>query len=99
MRIALVQQYAGHDRMENIDRGLLALRNAAEAGAEIICYAELAFERFYPQYRAESSVVERAETIPGPMTDTFAGLARELGVVVAQGKLNEFLAEAKELGF
>ncbi len=82
MKIALVQQYAGHDRMENMDRGLLALRKAAEAGAEIVCFAELAFERFYPQYRAEGAVVDRAETIPGPMTDAFSDLARELGVVV-----------------
>ena len=82
MRIALVQQYAGLDRNENLDRGILALRNAADAGAEIVCFAELAFERFYPQYRAEGAVGDRAETIPGPMTDAFSDLARELGVVV-----------------
>jgi len=82
MRIALIQQYAGLDRDENIVRGLLALRNAAAVGAGVVCFAELAFERFYPQYRAEGAVGDRAETIPGPMTDAFSDLARELGVVV-----------------
>ncbi len=82
MKIALVQQYAGHDRSENVKRGLAALRTAAGNGAELICYAELAFERFYPQFRAEGPVHDRAETIPGPITDAFSELARELGVVV-----------------
>lgn len=82
MRIALVQQHAGNSRADNVERGLTALREAAEAGAEIVCYAELAFERFYPQFRADGTAHDRAEPIPGPMTEAFSDLARELGVVV-----------------
>ncbi|MBD3856947.1 MAG: carbon-nitrogen hydrolase family protein, partial [Acidobacteria bacterium] len=53
MRIALVQQHAIHDRQDNLERGLRALEDAAAAGADLVCYAELAFEPFYPQRPAE----------------------------------------------
>jgi N-carbamoylputrescine amidase len=82
MRIALVQQRAGHDRAENVARGLVALRRAAEQGAELVCFAELAFERFYPQRPAEMGFEDLAEPVPGPTTDAFVAAARELGVVV-----------------
>ena len=82
MHIALVQQKAGHDKAENTERGLLALDEAASAGAQLVCYAELAFERFYPQVPAEGDVSRKAEPVPGPMTDAFSAKARELGLVV-----------------
>lgn len=82
MRIALVQQRAGPDREENVRRGILALERAAGAGAGLVCFAELAFEPFHPQNPAPPSVLELAEEIPGPVTDTFMRRARELGVVV-----------------
>ena len=44
MKIALIQQAASEDREANRARGLSALEEAAGQGAEIICFAELAFE-------------------------------------------------------
>ena len=82
MKIGLIQQAAGHDRQENVTRGLAALEEAARAGARLVVYAELAFERFYPQQPAPANAFELGETIPGPTTDAFARRARELGVVV-----------------
>jgi len=82
MRIALVQQPTTHDKAENCRLGLDALDRAARDGAELVCFAELAFERFYPQQPAGPSVLDLAEPIPGPTTDRFAAKARELGVVV-----------------
>ncbi len=82
MRIALIQQYAGHDRSNNTERGLLALERAAAEGAKLVCFAELAFERFYPQRPAAPGFADVAESIPGPTTEIFARRARELGVVV-----------------
>jgi N-carbamoylputrescine amidase len=81
MRVALVQQEAGHDKEENTRRGLAAFGEAARAGAEVVCYAELAFERFYPQHPAGADVAGMAEPIPGPITEAFSSLARDLGVV------------------
>ena len=64
MRIALIQQHAGTDRRENVERGLAALRSAAGAGAELICYAELAFDRFHPQQRPDGPSRLRAHRGP-----------------------------------
>ena len=82
MKIALVQQHAAPDEQDNVRRGLAALEEAARAGASVVTYAELAFERFHPQRPASSEPWTLAETIPGPTTDAFSRKARELGVVV-----------------
>lgn len=82
MKIALVQQQAVADKQENVRRGLAAMEQAARAGASVVTFAELAFERFHPQHRASAEPWTLAETVPGPTTDLFAARARELGVVV-----------------
>jgi len=82
MRIALIQQRADHDKAANLSRGLDALKEAVDEGAEMVCFAELAFSRFYPQEPAVEGFRELAEPIPGPTTDAFCAIARELGVVV-----------------
>jgi len=82
VKIALVQQHATADKAGNVARGLSALEAAARAGAEVVAYAELAFEPFYPQHPAGPEASARAETVPGPLTDAFAAKARSLGVVV-----------------
>jgi len=81
MKIALIQQHATHDKQENITRGIAAFKQAAEAGAKLICFAELAFEPFFPQHKASGSQTYLAESIPGPMTEIFQKLAKEYGVV------------------
>jgi N-carbamoylputrescine amidase len=82
MRIALVQQHATKNRENNIERGLTALDEAAAAGADLVCYAELAFEPFYPQRPADGDPKGLAQEVPGPVTESFAKRAAELGVVV-----------------
>lgn len=82
MKIALVQQTATADLAANTHRGLEAVRSSAAAGADLVCFAELAFAPFYPQHCAGPGVADLAEPIPGPTTDAFAALARELGVVL-----------------
>jgi N-carbamoylputrescine amidase len=82
MKIALVQQMAGHDKSANLERGLSALERAAAEGARVVCFAELAFERFYPQTPAAAGSEKAAEPVPGPVTDAFAEKARKLEAVV-----------------
>ena len=81
MKIALIQQHATNDRVENLNRGLLAAQQAINNGANIICFAELAFEPFYPQRKPDHDVSEFAESIPGPTTDAFKVLAEKHQVV------------------
>ena len=82
MRIALVQQHATNDRLENLRRGLDASRSSARQGADLVCFSELSFEPFYPQRSARGDVKDLAESVPGPTTDLFSEAAGELGVVV-----------------
>jgi predicted amidohydrolase len=82
MKIALVQQHATTDKAANVARGLAALEEAARAGAAVVAYAELAFERFHPQQPAAGDVRALAEPLDGPTIRAFRDAARRLGVVV-----------------
>ena len=82
MKLALIQQHASADVRANLARAVAATRRAADAGANLVAFAELAFTPFYPQRPAEGDVRALAEPVPGPTTDLFGGLARELGLVV-----------------
>jgi N-carbamoylputrescine amidase len=82
VRVALVQQRAGDDKPDAVRRGLDALETAAARGAQVVCFAELAFEPFHPQSPARGDVRELAEPVPGPTVEAFQTRARALGIVV-----------------
>jgi N-carbamoylputrescine amidase len=83
MKIALVQQRAGADLDDNLRRGVAAFEEAARGGAELVCFAELAFLPFLPQFPAASvpGFGRFAQTVPGPLTEEFGSLAARHGVV------------------
>lgn len=81
MKIALIQQKATRDKPANVARGLQNLETAARAGAEVACYAELAFEWFHPQRPVRGNAQELAEPIDGPTVTAFRRRGRELGIV------------------
>jgi predicted amidohydrolase len=82
MKIALVQQRATGDRSANRARGIAAVEKAAGLGASVVCFAELAFDPFYPQTHATPEALARAEPVPGPTTDAFVAKAAELRLVL-----------------
>jgi predicted amidohydrolase len=82
VKIALVQQHATHDKSDNVRRGLLAVDEAAAAGARIVAFAELAFEPFHPQRPRSGDPSTLAEPVPGPTTDAFSERANQGGVVL-----------------
>ena len=82
MRIALIQQTASEDNESNIVKGLKNIDKAAEMGADLAVFAELAFTRFYPQYRANKNLSELAEPVPGPTTKRFMNKAKEHNMVI-----------------
>ena len=81
MRIALIQNYAGADRNENLLRALDSMEEARDAGAELVVFPELALDRFFPQYQVCGWADSVAEMIPGPTTDRIAARARDLSLV------------------
>ena len=94
MKIALVQQHASPDKSQNIQRGLAAVDAAADAGAAVVVFAELAFERFFPQRPADADRLRHAEPVPGPMTEAFAERARRHGIVIVLNLYERDGAEA-----
>ncbi len=82
MRVALVQQRATDDKQANVERGLRAVDTAAAGGAKLVCFAELAFEPFYPQRPAGSDPASLAEPVPGPTVDAFVRKAKQHAVVI-----------------
>ena len=82
MTIALIQQHATKDKAANVARGLAAIEAAARGGAQLACFAELAFEWFYPQRPADAGFRDLAEPLDGPTVQAFQRKARELGMVV-----------------
>jgi N-carbamoylputrescine amidase len=81
MKIALIQQHASKDKNDNVKRGLASLEKAARSGAQLACFAELAFEWFYPQAPAQTGFRDLAEPLDGPTVTAFSQKARELGIV------------------
>ena len=81
MKIALIQQHATKDKPSNVTRGLAALETAARSGAQLACFAELAFEWFYPQRPAGADFRDLAEPLDGPTVKAFQRKAKELGIV------------------
>jgi N-carbamoylputrescine amidase len=83
MKIALIQQHASPDLDDNLRRGRAAFEEAAGRGAELVAFAELAFLPFLPEIPAAERPAFRsfAQTIPGPLTEEFAALARRYRIV------------------
>lgn len=81
MKVALIQQSNTASRAENIAKLEENIRLCAVQGAELIVLQELHNGLYFCQTE-DPGVFEQAETIPGPSTDSFGKLAKELGVVI-----------------
>ena len=81
MRIGLVQQANTADIQGNIERLKANIRRAASEGAELVVLQELHNGLYFCQTE-DTRLFDLAEPIPGPSTETFGELARELGIVL-----------------
>jgi beta-ureidopropionase len=80
LRIALAQVAVGPEREDNIHKALRMMRDARDAGAQLIVFPEMSVDPFFPQYRAEKRYFDWAEPVPGPLTDRFQVEAAKLGI-------------------
>lgn len=85
MRIALAQITSTPDRQKNLARALEAMDQAAAACAQLVCFAEIVLDRFFPAEKGTPACLVAAhggaEKIPGPITESIAAKAREHGLV------------------
>jgi N-carbamoylputrescine amidase len=85
MTIALVQHAVPPASTAVVDRGVRAVRTAAEAGADLVVFPELSFTPFYPRVpvtERDQCALDLAEPVPGPTTEALAEAAADTGVVV-----------------
>ena len=80
-RIGLIQMSCGVDTLDNLHKAAELVRQAARAGANVICLPELFRAQYFCQ-REEHALFDIAESIPGPSTDVLSKVAREEKIVL-----------------
>lgn len=81
MKVGIIQQANTPDRGANIQRLQEKIRQLAQEGADLIVLQELHNGLYFCQTE-DTEIFNQAETIPGPSTELFGLLARELKVVI-----------------
>lgn len=81
MKAGIIQQANTSDREDNVQRLQQKIRRLAADGAELIVMQELHNGLYFCQTE-DTKVFDQAESIPGPSTELFGGLAKEAGVVI-----------------
>jgi N-carbamoylputrescine amidase len=77
----VIQMSCVADKQANLDKTEKLIRETAARGAQMICLQEL-FATPYFCWEENYDYFGLAESIPGPTTERFSRVARELGVVI-----------------
>ena len=80
-RVGLVQMAMSREPGENLEKALARVREAARAGAEVVCLPELYRSPYFCQ-KEDPALFDLAEPVPGPSTEALGRAAREAGVAV-----------------
>ena len=81
LKVGMVQQSCTPDIASNIAKLQSNIRACAAAGAQLVVLQELHNSVYFCQTE-NASLCDLAEPIPGPSTETFGALAKELGIVL-----------------
>ena len=80
-KIALIQMSCGVSTADNLTKAAALVRDAARAGANVVCLPELFRAQYFCQ-REEHALFDTAESIPGPSTEVLSAVAREEKIVL-----------------
>ena len=81
IHVGIIQLACSEDKQGNEAKSIEKIREAAGLGAQVICLQEL-FSTTYFCWEENYDNFKLADAIPGPVTDRFRELARELDVVI-----------------
>ncbi|MCD7850825.1 MAG: carbon-nitrogen hydrolase [Parabacteroides sp.] len=81
LKVGLVQQANTGNRAANIEKLKRNIRACASQGAGLVVLQELHNGLYFCQTE-DTAVFDQAEPIPGPSTEIFGALAKELGIVL-----------------
>ena len=79
--IGLIQIKVSNNPITNIENSIKKIKEAAKKNAKIICLPELFLSPYFCQTENHSKF-KLAEKIPGPITNTYCKLAKELSVIL-----------------
>jgi len=80
-RVGLVQMSMSRRPEENVEKAASRVREAAKAGAEVVCLPELYRSPYFCQ-KEDAALFDLAEPVPGPSTEALGRAARDAGVAV-----------------
>jgi N-carbamoylputrescine amidase len=80
-RVGLVQMAMSTTPEENVDKAVAKVREAANAGAEVVCIPELFRSPYFCQ-KEDAALFDLAEPVRGPSTAALGRAAKETGVAV-----------------
>ena len=81
LKVGMVQQSCGNDIQTNIHKLEKNIRECASRGAQLVVLQELHNSVYFCQTE-DAALCNLAEPIPGPSTERFGALAKELGIVL-----------------
>ena len=81
LKIGILQQHNTADRKENMARLAAGIRQLAAEGAELVVLQELHNGLYFCQTE-NVDIFDQSEPIPGPSTEFYGALAKELGIVI-----------------
>jgi N-carbamoylputrescine amidase len=81
LKVGIVQHSNSDNVTENTNKTVAEIRNAAAQGAKLIVLQELHRSLYFCQTE-DTDLFDLAETIPGPSTELYGNLAKELNVVI-----------------
>jgi N-carbamoylputrescine amidase len=79
--IGLIQIKCSADPEKNLQHALAKIREAAKQNAQIVCLPELYRSLYFCDVENYDNF-RLAESVPGPSTEAFSALAKELGIVI-----------------
>ncbi|WKE67040.1 carbon-nitrogen hydrolase [Gallaecimonas kandeliae] len=81
LNVGLVQHACTGDLEANLAKTIEGITDAAENGAKLVVLQELHRSLYFCQVES-TDLFDLAEPIPGPSTELFGALAKELGIVI-----------------
>ena len=81
MKVGIIQRACEESTQQNKTGLCEAIRKAAQQGAELVVLQELHNSLYFCQTE-DTTLFDLAEPIPGPSTELYGQLAKELGVVI-----------------
>ena len=81
VNVGITQMTCDENVNDNLKKQIRLIEQAAKQGAQIVCTQEMFRTQYFCQIE-DHRFFKTAETIPGPSTDAFCRLAKQLKIVI-----------------